>query len=333
MKILILRFSSLGDILLATPVLDVLKEKYPESEIDWVVNSKFAEVLITNPRLNRVLTFKDKTGLENIRRDINRTNYDLIFDLHQNSSTHYLTRFQRNLYRYNKHVVDRSLLVFLKKKYKEIIPVTQMYFKALNKAGIVTPKEWTLRYGLVKSFQLSTINEYNLHNFNYIAIAPGASYATKIWPKEYFKELVEKISFNKNINRKVILVGNSEADKIAADHITKGNEFSCINLVGKLDLQETATILKYSDLVISNDSGPLHLAECFKKKIIAIFGCTTEELGFFPYSTDYVVVENKGLKCRPCTHFGKKQCPKKHFKCMIDISVDDVYREILNFLR
>ncbi|NOR46048.1 MAG: hypothetical protein GQ534_10735 [Candidatus Delongbacteria bacterium] len=333
MKILILRFSSLGDILLATPVLDVLKDKYPDCEIDWVVNSKFAEVLITNPRLNRVLTFKDKNGLENIREDIRKTKYDLIFDLHQNSNTYYLTRFQKNVYRYNKRIFDRSMLVFLKKKYKEILPVTQMYFKALNKAGIETPDEWTLRYGLVKSFQLSTINEYNLHNFNYITIAPGASYATKMWPKEYFKELVEKISFNKNINRKVVLVGLGEDDEKVAEFITKGNEFSCINLVGKLDLQETATILKYSDLVISNDSGPLHLAECFKKKIVAIFGSTTEELGFFPYSTDYVVVENKGLSCRPCTHFGKKKCPKKHFKCMMDISADDVYREVLNFLR
>ena len=333
MKILILRFSSLGDILLATPVLDVLKEAYPDCEIDWVVNSKFAEVLITNPRLNRVLTFKDKAGIENIRKDIRKIKYDLIFDLHQNSNTYYLTRFQKNVYRYNKRVFDRSMLVFIKKKYREILPVTKMYFKALNKAGIKTPDEWTLRYGLVKSFQLSTINEYNLHNFNYIVIVPGASYPTKMWPKEYFKELVEKISFNKNINRKVILVGLGEEDEEAAEFITKGNEFSCINLVGKLDLQETATILKYSDLVISNDSGPLHLAECFKKKIIAIFGCTTEELGFFPYSTQYVVVENKGLSCRPCTHFGKKKCPKKHFKCMMDISVDDVYREVLNFMQ
>ncbi len=332
MKILILRFSSFGDILLATPVLDILKKNYPESEIHWVVFKKFEEALNTNPLIDKLMIFKDNKGFSRLKKEISGIDYDMIFDLHINSKTRALTNYRKNVFTYNKRVFDRFMLVHFKKKYNEIIPVTKMYFRALEKAGLDTTSKWKLRFGLVKETELATVETYGLHNINYIVIVPGASYYTKMWPREYFREMVRKISVSKNLNRKIIIIGKGREEEEAAEYIAEQDRKLCINLAGKLSFQETAAVLKFSDLVITNDNGPMHLAECFGKKILAVFGSTTEEFGFYPYSTQFEVVHNSGLRCRPCTHFGRKKCPKKHFKCMMDITPDYVLEKALGML-
>jgi len=332
MRILILRFSSMGDILLATPVLDILKEKYPDCQIDWVVNKKFEDVLNTNPLINKLIIFQDSESLKNIRREISVSDYDFIFDLHKNSKTYYLTRNKKNVFRYNKRVFERFMLVYFKKKYNKIIPAAKMYFQALEKAGISTPDNWKLTFEINKEIEEAAVKKFNLTNNSYIAIIPGASYSTKMWPKEYFRDLVIKIGNSDLVYKKIFLLGKGVKEESAGKFITEGNEAHCTDLMGKLSLQETAVILKYSRLVVTNDNGPMHLAECFNKKIIAIFGCTTEEFGFYPYSTEYKIIENKGLRCRPCTHFGRNECPDKHFKCMNDISVESVYETLKGFI-
>ncbi len=332
MKILILRLSSMGDVLLATPVLDVLKSEFPRSEIDWVINKKFEETLSTNPVIRRLLVFKDKKGLKNIRREIKRTNYDMIFDLHKNSSTRYLSHGLKNVFTYKKRVFDRFMLVHFKKAYKEIMPVTQMYFKALERAGIPTPGNYRPRFGLDKDIEVKTVENYGLHNKNYIVMIPGASYSTKMWPEDYFRQLAERIIGEKSKNRNVIIIGKGAAESKISKYIAAGSEGKITDLTDRLTLQETASVIKFADAVVTNDNGPMHMAECFGKKIVAIFGSTTEEFGFFPYSTNYRVVENRALKCRPCTHFGRKKCPKKHFGCMNGISVNDVHEALEDIL-
>jgi lipopolysaccharide heptosyltransferase II len=332
MKILILRFSSLGDILLATPVIDVIKDKFPDSQIDWVVSKKFEEALNTNPLINKLMVYKDRTGFNKIKKEISKTGYDMIFDLHRNFKTRCLTRFKKNVFVYNKRVFDRFMLVHFKKRYKNILPITKMYFKALEEAGFDTHPSWKLRFGLLKETELETVGKYNLNNMNYIAVIPGASYFTKKWPKEYFRELVRKISGTNTLNRKILILGKGREEEEAGEYICDGNRSACINLAGKLSLQGTAAVLKFADLVVTNDNGPMHLAECFGKKILAIFGSTTEEFGFFPYAGNYKVIQNGSLSCRPCSHFGRKSCPKKHFKCMMDISPEAVFEKVTEML-
>jgi len=335
-KILILRFSSMGDILLATPVLKVLKDYFAKNNcsIDWIVKKKFSNTLETNSLIDNLYSFSDKKELKNIRNQIKDIEYDYIFDLHRNSNTRYITKVfdKKIVFKYNKRVIDRFLLVLLKKKkYYEIIPVTKLYYSALKKAGINNFNEtnWDLQYEINDdNLERITLEKYNL-NKNDIVLVPGASYETKIWAKEKYKLLAEKIIKSKLDNSsKIVIIGYGEKEEEISEFISEENSDKIINLVGKLSLKESAIIIKQSKLVISNDSGLLHLAEVFKKKVIAIFGSTTEELGFFPYSTDYKVIENKELNCRPCSHFGKRKCPKKHFKCMEDITVDEVFKAI-----
>lgn len=332
MKILILRFSSIGDILLATPVLDVLRSKFPGCEIDWIVKSKFGEVLSTNPMINKLMLFKDKKGLKKIRKEIKSAGYDYIFDLHRNSISSYLTGGLKNVFGYEKRVFRRFMLVHFKMAYKDIKPVTRMYFTALEKAGIETSGTWKLRFGLVKDTEVRTVNKYNLHNTNYVLFVPGASYATKMWPKEYFRELAQKISGNGNLYKKIMIIGKGAVETDTARFLRSGMDEDVIDLTDKLSLQETAAVVKFADIVVTNDNGPMHLAECFGKKILALFGSTTEEFGFFPYSTVFRVMEDKTLKCRPCTHFGRKKCPKGHFKCMNNITPDEVYDNLIEML-
>jgi lipopolysaccharide heptosyltransferase II len=333
MRILILRLSSMGDIVLATPVLEVLKNKYPECEIHWVVNKKFEEAVNTNPLINKLMIFKDKAGLKKLRSDLSATSYDLIFDLHKNRKTNYLVSGKKNVFSYNKRVFDRFMLVVFKKAYKQIIPIKDMYFSALEKAGIETAGNFKPRFGLLKEIETRTVKEYDLHNLNYIAFIPGASYQTKAWPAQYFAELAKRITASGGLNRKIIILGRGSAEESVSKIIRQGCGEGCVDLTGKLNLQQTAAVLKFADIVVTNDNGPMHLAECFGKKIIAIFGSTTEEFGFFPYSTNYKVVENSELKCRPCTHYGRKKCPKGHFKCMTDIKPDQIYEEIEKMLK
>ena len=335
-KILILRFSSMGDILLATPVLKVLKEHFGEENcsIDWIVKKKFSNTLETNSSINNLYSFSNKKELRDIRDKIKETDYKYIFDLHRNFDTRFITKVfnKETIYKYNKRVIDRFLLVLLKKrKYYEIIPVTKLYYEALKKAGIKNFNEnkWDLQYKINDSnLEENILKSYNLDK-KYIILVPGASYETKQWPKEKFKLLAKKIINSKlDISCKLVIIGYGKKEEEVSKFICKENPDKILNLVGKLSIKESAIIIKHSGLVISNDSGLLHLAEVFKKKVIAIFGSTTEELGFFPYSTEYTVIENNELKCRPCSHFGKRKCPKKHFKCMEDISVDKVFKAI-----
>jgi len=330
LKILILRLSSMGDILLATPVPEVLKKIYPGSEIHWVVYKNFEDSIRNNPNIDKILAIEKADDLTGISKFIRLSEYDLIFDLHKNSKTYFLTRNLKNVFRYNKRLVERFLLVFFKRKYN-IIPATKMYFAALNKAGIKTPDKWELSFYPDQDCEAAAVCKFELKKEPYAVFVPGASYFTKIWPKEYFIELAEMLFLEKF--KKIIVVGKGEYEEMIGRFICgEGNE-RCINLTGKLNLDETASVLKYADIVITNDNGPMHLAECFKKKIIAIFGCTTEELGFFPYSTDFKAVEVNDLKCRPCTHFGKRKCPKGHFKCMRNISPESVYKTITDLLK
>lgn len=329
MKILILRFSSMGDILLATPVLDAIKKNHPDSQIDWVVNKKFEETLRSNPLISKVLSFSDRQGLRSVKKEIDSVRYDIIFDLHKNYKTYYLSAFKKNVFRYNKRVFDRFMLVHFKRKYK-VIPATEMYFAALEEACIETLSDWRLSFYLNEATEAETVKKYGLKDSRYIVFVPGASYYTKMWPKECFKELAEKI-LQGEMKRKIIVLGKGMQEEAIGNFICGGNSENCVDLTGKLNLNETAAVLKYAEIVVTNDNGPMHLAECFKKKIIAIFGCTTEEFGFFPYSSDHVIIESKDLECRPCTHYGKKKCPEGHFKCMKNITPESVYKAIGDF--
>lgn len=164
-----------------------------------------------------------------------------------------------------------------------------------------------------------------------IGIAPGSVWQTKMWPIDKFKALITKLLKHQKIQL-IVLGSNKEAPLlkyIKQDTEADFNSGKILDLVGKTKLDDLRYIYPQLNLLISNDSSPIHYASAFHVPTIAIFGATVATMGFGPLAKGSIVIEKRELKCRPCSAHGPKKCPLKHFKCMQDIDVDEVYHKVL----
>jgi len=329
-KILIIRMSSIGDVLLVSPLIRVLKQKYPDCQIDFVIKQEYFDLVVFHPNLTHIFVFNKKKGfsaLKKLRREIKEQHYDLIIDIHKNLRSYFL-RINTNagkLVKYKKYAIKRWLLVNLKiNLYHQIVPVEQRYINSLGKFGVVNDNRG-LDLFIPSSIAQKISSQWNdkltgKHDFVF-ALAPGASFLTKRWHVEGFKEVIDYLT--KKYNIAFLLLGNKQ-DREITNEIAAEFPQHCFNVAGDYSILETAALLNYAQLTITNDTGLMHIAAALKKKVVAIFGSTTEELGFFPYTTQSIVVQNKNITCRPCSHVGKHFCPRKHFKCMKDITAGQV---------
>lgn len=337
-KILIIRLSSIGDVVLTTPVIRLLKQNFPNCEIDFVVKSQFANILTAHPFINRILIF-DKNdaaySLKNIRKQIIAQKYDLIVDLHKNIRSVYLTigTGAATVVRYKKDALRRFLFVkFRIQPKRKFLPVYQRYLACLSFLGIQDDfagpdffVDQSIRSAIAKKYA-KYLGEYSSL---IIGVAPGASFKTKRWIPEGFAEVIDRLINEQNAG--IILFGNKEDRNITRSLRIK-NRTGALDVAGELSIEETAALMSHCHTVITNDTGLMHIATALGKKVVAIFGSTTEELGFFPYNTEFSVMQNNSLNCRPCSHIGRQKCPKKHFKCMKEISPKRVYDTVVNML-
>jgi len=324
-KILIIRLSSIGDILLTTPAIRLIKKRFPKAELDFVIKKQFAELLAHHPDIHHLYIFDkddDNFSLKKVKKQIISQRYDLIVDLHKNFRSFYLTFFSRarQIIRYRKFSLRRFLFVKFKLNFfGEITPIHQRYLLPLNDFGIFDDDKGLEIYFTEKAkfFIEKKFKNFFAQNFDFVlGVAPGASYFTKRWLPDYFERVIRHFGENKNIG--VILFGNNE-DRELIDSLNIKGYRNVFVAAGELSLLETAALMDKCQILVTNDSGLMHLAAALKKKIVAIFGSTTRELGFFPVAKDVVVLENNLLSCRPCSHVGRDHCPKKHFKCMTEI--------------
>ncbi|MEN3038466.1 MAG: lipopolysaccharide heptosyltransferase II [Candidatus Kryptonium sp.] len=333
-KILIIRLSSIGDIVLATPLIRVLRNKFPTAQIDFIVKKEFAQILKYNPNITNLIEFDTANGFKEllkVRRRISKERYDLIVDIHNNLRSIFLRTFAgAQVVRVNKRIFKRFLLVKFKiNLYKNAIHVVERYIETLSNFSIKNDNQGLNVF--VPEYMIEAVK--NKINFSaddlYIAIAPSAKHETKRWLPERFAQLGDKLI--EKFNAKIILLG-SEEDKPRCETVKRLMQNQPINLCGQTSLLESAAVLSLCKLLITNDSGLMHIGSAMKTKIVAIFGSTVKEFGFFPYGTESIVVE-KNIPCRPCTHIGREKCPKGHFKCMNDIQVEDVFNACANLLR
>jgi len=340
MKILVCRFSSLGDVLLTTPVLRLLRKKFPSAQIDFLVKKEFADVLRFNRHISRIREFSGNNFIQlaECRSALQKAHYDIVIDLHNSLRSRFL-RFllARQVFVVRKDIIKRWLLVNFKKNYyPSIISVPEKYIRTIAPLGIVNDDE-----GLELCTDENTsgclqtkFTEWNIDgNTPLFVIAPTAKHTTKMWLPEYYIALGKKIA--KEHNAKICVSGAGEEKKYCdniASEINAACAHSAISTAGILSLLETAALVERCSAVITNDSAMMHIAAALQKKVIAIFGSTVEEFGFFPYRTNNKVVQNIGLQCRPCSHIGKYECPQLHFKCIKDISVEHVYESLLQLL-
>ncbi len=319
-KILVIRLSSLGDILLTTPLVRSLKQKHPHLKIDFLLRQQYKQVYEFNPYIDSLL-FYENDNERKISGKLRNRKYDLIIDLQNNFRSRKISKNTGTVRRvFKKPTFKKFLLVKFKiNKFKEITSIPEYYARTVENLHL-DEKGLDL-------FLPENIEPVLAHNENYIGLCPGSRHFTKMWPKEYFIELGNML-IAKGFT--VVLFGGKDDKEITAE-ISK-NVSGSINLSNDNDLFNTAANMKKCKLVVCNDSGLMHTASAVDIPLIAIFGSTVREFGFFPYKAKSLILENNLLNCRPCSHIGRSSCPEKHFKCMLEISPQIVYDNILRFL-
>ena len=326
-KILILRLSSIGDILLTSPFIRQVRTTFPKAQIDYAVKNVFKDLVQYNPNLNTIYEIKPergREGLQVLKQTFKKQSYDFVFDLHNNFRTKSLTAGLHKTI-IHKDRLKRALLVYMKKNtYREIIPIPERYLNTAKEAGVKDDG------GGLELFWPQSIEEktdQTLTNLSvdsdFIALAPGAAHATKRWPQEYFKELIQNV--NRQFEKKIVLLG-SAAEKEELSGLAPSAQV--VNFAGSLSLLESAAVLKRAKVLVTNDSGLMHMASAVKTPAIALFGSTVKEFGFFPYRSDHIILEDNTVSCRPCSHIGRANCPKGHFDCMRKITPRMVLKEL-----
>ncbi len=341
-KILIVRFSSIGDIILASPLIRVLRAKYPTSQIDFLIKSEFAEILRFNPYLSTLLEYHISIpgDLMKLCDIVRREKYDLLIDIQNNIRSFYLRMKSRagRIAVLNKRALRRFVLIrFHVNLYREIIPVSERYIESVSRLGVENDGKGLEIF--VPDQTISSVTtmmmKYKLDRFDsIIGLGPGARHFTKRWPADRFVEVGAQIAQRRR--SKIFIFGSRDEAEYCGDiaQMINARLESPVaeSLAGALGLLETAAAMDLCNVIVSNDTAMMHLAAARKRKVLAIFGSTVREFGFFPYGTTHIVVEDSELPCRPCSHIGRHRCPQGHFRCMNDISPSKVLDAALQLL-
>ena len=320
-RFLIIRFSSIGDIVLTTPVVRNLKKQLPNAEIHYITKPQFRSLVENNPYIEKVHVLKN--SLTETIQELKDEHFDHIIDLHHNLRTY---RLKNNLkmvsFSFEKLNWEKWLLVNFKINKLPDIHIVDRYLETLKAFDIINDEQ-----GL--DFFIPEKDEVELSIFpeifrnGYIAVVIGAFHNTKRLTKEKI------ISICKKTDLPLIFLGGSENnDEAESIRIEIGEK--AYNACGKFNINQSASIVKQCRVILTPDTGLMHIAAAFKKKIISVWGNTVPEFGMYPYKShpDSEIFEIKGLKCRPCTKIGFKECPKKHFKCINELN-DDLIAEKL----
>ena len=333
MKILIIRFSSLGDVLLTTPVVRSIRKNYPSAEIHFLTKKQYAPIIKNNPNINKIIEYDSKNKkFINLIKIISKKQYDLIIDLHSKLDSFWIKLLSGSCKKvtYNKKHFYRWQLTHksLSKNLAPIKSTVSLYASVLDKLGIELDGE-KLDIFLPKN-QNRIYSVFNIPNSAFrISISPGAKHFTKQYPVRYYSQLID-IMIEK-LDVQVILLGD-KFEKNLTTKISGNCKNKIFDLAGKIGIMGMAVIIKNSDLFISGDCGPMHIAAALNKPQIAIFGSTHPKLGFAPTNPNAVIIQ-KDLPCRPCSLHGREKCPEGHFKCMNDIKPEEVFEKVKKIKR
>lgn len=315
-KFLIIRFSSIGDIILTTPVLRCLKQQLPEVEIHFLTKKQYLPVLEANPNIDKLYSIQEK--IDEVIHELKRENYNHIIDLHKNfRSKGILMKLRKPSSTFSKINVQKWLIVNLKINWLPQVHIVDRCFSAVESFGVKNDQK-----GL--DYFISAKDEVDLkilppaHQSGYIGWVIGAKFNTKAYPEDRITEACKKIE------KPIVLLGGPE-DAEKGERIKKEVGDRIYNACGKFNLNQSASLVRQAEKIITNDTGLMHIAAALKKEIISLWGNTIPEFGMYPYMPGFenrsTMLEVKGLSCRPCSKLGYSKCPKGHFKCMNEIDL------------
>jgi ADP-heptose:LPS heptosyltransferase len=311
-KILVIRFSSIGDIILTTPVIRALKQQRPDDEVHYLTKSSFSSILDNNPHIDKLITFEH--SYKEVLPDLKRENYDRVIDLHHNIRTLKLKMaLGKPSTSFPKLNIRKWLLVRFKKVSMPDVHVVDRYFKAVEKLGVKNDQK-PCEFHLKEHDLVSVQKEFGLEKGSFLAVAIGAQFFTKRMPPHKLVEVLEQVE------QPVVLCGGPMDQAFADDVIKALPNQKMYSACGSFSLAQSASIVSQSSAILTNDTGLMHIATCFGIPVISVWGNTIPELGMYPYypkeQGKFVVHEVNNLSCRPCSKIGFQQCPKGHFKCM-----------------
>jgi ADP-heptose:LPS heptosyltransferase len=327
-KVLIIRFSSIGDIVLTTPVIRCLKTQLKDVEVHYLTKQNFSSILENNPYITKIHTIKE--NVNEVIDTLKEENFDFIVDLHHNLRSLQIKRkLKKPSASFNKLNIEKFLMVWFKINKLPDIHIVDRYLATVKQLGVTNDGKGLDYFIPVKDeVNINTLPE--THRNGYIGFVIGAAHATKQLP------VAKIISICKKLNQPIILLGGKE-------DVEKGKEIKTavgdliFNACNLYNINQSASLVKQAQKIITHDTGLMHIAAAFQKPIVSVWGNTIPEFGMYVYKgtrgqetgdrrqeTEDRIVEVKGLSCRPCSKIGYNKCPKGHFKCMIDIREEEV---------
>lgn len=329
MKFLVIRFSSIGDIVLTSPVVRCLKKQLPDAEIHYLTKESFHSLVEHNPYIDKIHLLAHSPEL--MIHELKLEAYDHLIDLHHNLRTLTVKKaLDKPSHAFNKLNIRKYIYVNLKWNLMPGIHIVDRYMETLASFGVkndgagldhfISEKDQTKRNDIPFS-----------HHAGFIGIVIGAAHNTKKYPVNKLKDLCAQL------DHPVILLGGKE-DRKDGDEVASVDPIKIYNACGKFSLNESADLVKKSKVIVSNDTGLMHIAAAFKKPIISLWGNTVPSFGMYPYYGEnflslqrqqpYDILQVNKLSCRPCSKIGFNTCPRKHFKCMEKIEVATVLHAI-----
>lgn len=327
MKILIVRFSSIGDIVLTSPVIRCLKEQLPNAAIHYLTKESFRALPASYPEIDKVYSIRK--DIHEVVGSLRKEQYDFIVDLHHNlRSTRLKAALRKRSGTFPKLNLEKWLAVNLKWNKLPSVHVVDRYFYAVTSLGVKNDGKG-LYFPIPKDQEVSISSLPAGFQKGYTAVVIGAKHATKQLPVESLGKLIQ------SIKRPVVLLGGTEDKSKALQILSQlSNETSSrvYNACGLYSIHQSASLIKQAANVLTHDTGLMHIAAALNKEIVAVWGNTIPEFGMYPYfgnrSIRNLQAEVPGLSCRPCSKLGYPACPKKHFRCMKDQDL----KKILGFL-
>jgi ADP-heptose:LPS heptosyltransferase len=324
MKILVIRFSSIGDIVLTTPVVRCLKQQLG-ADVHFLTKRNFEKILSSNPYIDRVFSIEKKVS--EVIESLKAERYDAVIDLHGNlRSLQVKFALSVRSYTFDKLNFEKWLMTNLKINRLPNSHIVDRYLKTVEPLGVKNDGNG-LDFFIPKQDEIDVISDVRCQmsesktghssfitphsSLKFIAFVIGAAHATKRLPTEKIIEICDKI------DRPIFLLGGKE-DAERGDTICVKSKSYVVNLCGKLNLNQSASVVEQAEKVVTHDTGLMHIAAAFGKDIVSVWGNTIPEFGMTPYlpSANSQIIEVKDLSCRPCSKIGHDQCPKGHFKCM-----------------
>jgi ADP-heptose:LPS heptosyltransferase len=313
-KFLVIRLSSIGDIVLTTPVVRCLKQQVEGAEIHFVTKEKHAGILEANPYISKIHILGEK--IADLLDELKKEDFDYVIDLHQNFRSNRIKgRLKIPAFSFNKLNYQKWLFVNFKINRLPEQHIVDRYLETLSVFDVKNDNQG-LDYFIPQNKGFDFRKLPDIFQNGYIAVVIAGTYFTKKLP---FEKITE---FCNLTNKPIILLGGKKESE-EGEKISRQFPDKIFNLSGKTTLNESADVIKNASVVLTNDTGLMHIAAAFKKKILSFWGNTVPVLGMYPYFPDPVskMLEIPDLKCRPCSKLGYGKCPKTHFRCMLDLDM------------